>query len=76
MEGEELGELVLKRLLILKNGRRVSQDSTHVSSEGLHILGNEDSVVGWWVSGGLPSITLGIDREAKMSLILVKLILV
>ena len=30
----------------------------------------------WWVSGGLPSVTLGITREAKASLILVKLILV
>ena len=30
----------------------------------------------WWVSGGLPRVTLGIDREVKTSLILSKLILV
>ena len=30
----------------------------------------------WWVSGGLPSVTLGIARESRTNLILVKLILV
>ena len=45
MEGEKLGELVLKGLLISKNGSLVSQDSTHVSTHGLHILGNEDLVL-------------------------------
>ena len=31
---------------------------------------------GWWVSGGWPSISLGIDREVKTSLILSKLIFI
>ena len=45
MEGEKLGKLVLKGLLIAKNGRLVGQDYTHVSSDGLYILADEDSVL-------------------------------
>ena len=45
MEGKKLGELVLEGLLISENGHLVIQDGTHVSLEGLHILGNEDSVL-------------------------------
>ena len=45
MESEKLGELVLEGLLISENGCLVSIDGTHFSSEGLHILGNEDSVL-------------------------------
>ena len=45
MESEKLGELGLKGLLILENSHPVGQDGTHVSSKGLHILGNEDSVL-------------------------------
>ena len=44
MKSEELGELSLEGLLILENSGLVSQDGTHVSSKGLHVLGNEDSV--------------------------------
>ena len=44
MEDEKLGKLVLKGLLIAKDGRLVGQDCAHVSSEGLRILANEDSV--------------------------------
>ena len=40
-----LGELVLEGLMISENGCLVSQDCTHVSSEGLHVLGNEDSML-------------------------------
>ena len=34
MEGEKLGKLVLKGLLMAKDGRLVGQDCGHVSSEG------------------------------------------
>ena len=113
----------------MEDGRLVGQDCVHVSSEGLHILADEDSVllglipvglemscvvkhrvlkdsgrtdrilllgrlwwgggggggVGggmggslwrWWMGGGLASVTLGVDREAKPGLILLKLILI
>ena len=36
---------VLKGLLIAKDGRLIGQDCAHASSEGLHILANEDSVL-------------------------------
>ena len=45
MEGEKTGELVLEGLLIVENGGLVGQDGMHVSTEGLHILCNEDSVL-------------------------------
>ena len=38
MEGEKLCKLVLKGLLIAKDGRLVNQDYAHVNSEGRHIL--------------------------------------
>ena len=120
MEGEKLGKLVLKRLLITKDGCLVDQDYAHVSSESLHILADEDAVllglipVGlktscevkhrvlgdngrtdqilflgwlwwwwmggslwwWWMGGGLTSVTLGVGREAKLGLILSKIILI
>ena len=104
----------------MEDGRLVGQDRAHVSSEGLHILTNEDTVllglipVGletscevkhqvledsgrtdrilllgwlgwwgmggrrwwWWMGGGLASVTLRVDREAKLGLILWKLILI
>ena len=37
--------MVLEGLLISENGRLIRQDGTHVNVEGLHILGNEDSMV-------------------------------
>ena len=43
--GQEAGKLVLKGLLIAKDGRLVGQDCAHVSLEGLHILAHEDSVL-------------------------------
>ena len=112
MESEKLSELVLEGLLISENGRLVIQYGTQVSAEGLHVLGNEDSVLlglvpesieavnecehrvleigaagtgwglcrgrlwRWWVSGGLPNVTLWIANESKTSLILMKLILI
>ena len=36
---------ILKGLLIAKDGLLISQDCAHVSSEGLHILADEDSVL-------------------------------
>ena len=45
MEGEKLGKLVLKGLLITKDGHLVGQDYDHVISEGLYILADEDSVL-------------------------------
>ena len=45
MEGEKLGKLVLKHLLITKYGYLVGQDYAHVSSESLHILADEDAVL-------------------------------
>ena len=45
MEGEKLCKLVLKGLLIAKDGRLVSQDCAHVSSKGHHILADEDTVL-------------------------------
>ena len=45
MVGKKLGELGLEGLLISENDRLVIQDGTHVNVEGLHILGNEDSVL-------------------------------
>ena len=45
MEGEKLCKLVLEGLLIAKDGRLVGQDYAHVSSKGLHILADEDSML-------------------------------
>ena len=45
MESQELGEMGLHRLLLLKNDGLIGQDCLHVSTQRLHILGNEDSVL-------------------------------
>ena len=45
MESQKLGELGLHRLLPLKNDGLIGQDCPHVSTQRLHILGNEDSVI-------------------------------
>ena len=45
MECEKLGKLGLEGLLLLENSGLVSQNYTHVSAKGLHILCNEDSVL-------------------------------
>ena len=62
MENEKLGELVLEELLISKNGCLVSQDDTHVSSEGLHVLGNEDSVLLGLVPESIEDVSEGKHR--------------
>ena len=62
MEGEKLGELVLKGLLISENDRLVSQDGTHVSEQGLHILGNENSVLLGLVPEGIKAVSEGEHR--------------
>ena len=53
MEGEELHELVLDGLLTVEDGRLVGHDSPHVSTEGLYILANEDSVLLGLIQVGL-----------------------
>ena len=45
MESKKLRKLVLKGLLLLENSGLVGQNRTHVSTKGLHILCNEDSVL-------------------------------
>ena len=37
--------MVLEGLLVTEDGRLFDQNGAHVSSEGLHILANEDSVL-------------------------------
>ena len=61
MAGEELGKLALEGLLILENGL-VSQDGMHVSSEGLHVLGNEDSVLLGFVPESIEVVSEGEHR--------------
>ena len=45
MECEKLGKLGLEGLLLLENSSLVGQNCMHVSTKGLYILGNEDSVL-------------------------------
>ena len=45
MEGYKLGDLGLQGPLLLKNGGLIGQHSTHISTEGLHILCDEDSML-------------------------------
>ena len=59
MEGEKLGELGLEGLLISENGCLVNQNRTNVSTEGLHILGNEDSVLLGLVLKGIKAVSEG-----------------
>ena len=63
MECEKLGELGLEGLLILENSRLVGQDGTHVSAEGLHVLGNEDSVLLCLVPKGIKAVN---EREHRV----------
>ena len=62
MESEKTGELVLEGLLIVENGRLVGQDGTHVNTQGLHILGNEDSVLLGLVLEGIKVVSKGKHR--------------
>ena len=41
----------------LENSGLVSQDGTHVSSKGLHVLGNEDSVLLCLVPKGVKTVS-------------------
>ena len=45
MKGEELGQLILKGLLIPEDGLLVMHDGAYVGAEGLHILADEDPVL-------------------------------
>ena len=62
MEGKKLGEIVLEGLLILENSHLVSQNGTHVSPEGLHILGNEDSVLLGLIPESIEAVSEGEHR--------------
>ena len=62
MESKKPGELVLEGLLIEKNGYLVGEHSVHVGAEGLHILGNEDSVLLGLVPKGIKAISEGEHR--------------
>ena len=62
MECEKLGELGLEGLLILENSRLVGQDGTHDSAEGLHVLGNEDSMLLCLIPKGIKAISKGEHR--------------
>ena len=62
MEGDRLGELGLEGLLLLENSGLVGQDSTHVSAEGLHVLGNEDSVLLCLIPKGVKMVSEGEHR--------------
>ena len=66
MEGEKLGELGLEGLLISENCRLVGQDGTHVSAEGLHILGNEESVLLGLVLEDIKAVSEGEHRVLKV----------
>ena len=59
MESEKTGELVLEGLVIAENNRLVGQDGTHVSAEGLHILGNEDSELLGLIPEGIKAVSEG-----------------
>ena len=59
MEGEKLCKLVLKGLLIAKDGHLVGQDCVLVSSEGLHILADKDSVL-------LGLIPVGLETSSEV----------
>ena len=45
MKGKKLGELSLQGLLLLQNSGLVGQYRTHIRTEGLHVLCDEDSVL-------------------------------
>ena len=57
MECEKLGELGLEGLLLLENSGLVGQDCTHVSAKGLHVLGDEDSVLLCLVLKGIKAVS-------------------
>ena len=59
VEGEKLCKLVLKGLLIVKDGRLGDQDCAHVSSEGLYILADEDVVL-------LGLIPVGLEMSSEV----------
>ena len=63
---EKLGELGLEGLLILENSRLVGQDGMHVSSEGFHVLGNEDSVLLGLIPECIKAISEGKHRVLQV----------
>ena len=63
---KKLGELGLEGLLILENSRMFSQDGMHVSAEGLHVLGNEDSVLLGLIPECIKAISEGEHRVLQV----------
>ena len=59
MKGKELGQLILKGLMIAEDGRLVMHDGAYVGAEGFHILDYEDSVL-------LSLILVGIKFGSKV----------
>ena len=45
MKVKKLGELSLQGLLLLQNSGLVGQHRTHIRTEGLHVLCDEDSML-------------------------------
>ena len=62
MESKKPGELVLEGLLIAENDCLVGEDGVHVSTQGLHILGKEDSVLLGLVPEGIKAVSEGEHR--------------
>ena len=45
MKSEELGKLLLDRLLVVENGHLVAHDCAHVRPECVHVLADGDLVL-------------------------------
>ena len=57
-----MGKLGLEGLLLLENSGLVGQNCTHVSSKGLHILCDEDSVLLGLIPERIKAISKGEHR--------------
>ena len=66
MEGQELGDLGLQGMLLLKNDVLIGQYSTHISTESLHILCDEDSVLLGLVPECIEALSEGEHRVLRI----------
>ena len=66
MECEKLRKLGREGSLSLENSRLVGQDGTHVNAEGLHILGNEESMLLGLVQEGIKTVSKGEPRVLEI----------
>ena len=66
MKGKKLYDLSLQGLLLLKNSGLVGQHSTHISTEGLHILCDEDSVLLGLVPKCIEALSKGEHRVLRI----------